>query len=200
MEILVLVLGITAAFIVGFNIKQKMEASRFASMGEIACSVCGLEGVDERGPGSYSCDHCHYDTDAVLSDEKALQVRQIQDLSIALCCLESANMEFEESRHRTRRVTRNGRTTTEHVGPFHARYLEGLEQAEEARKILDHQVRDQPKLTAGLDAIDAIRPPTDTKNGFNERVDEADIHLADAASAIRSARKIRVEAFRHPSA
>ena len=48
-------------------IKKQDDAQRFARLGAVACSVCGQEGVEERGGGSYGCGSCGYDTDTDTS-------------------------------------------------------------------------------------------------------------------------------------
>ena len=188
-----------AAAVVGLIVytHNQSQQNRFAQLGAVACGVCGSEGVTERGGGSYRCGSCGYDTDAEQTPEKARVLEEIQELAIALTCLESADREFHESRHRVVRSTRsNNNRKTENVGPFHDRYLEGMEQAEEACQIMERQVDDHPALGPGIHAISRIPTPADGRAGFNERVSESQALVAEARRCLTSVRTERVMVFR----
>lgn len=177
-------------------VNNQAQTRRLQQLGAVACSVCGVEGVTERGGGSYSCGSCGYDTDAEQTPQRARQLKSLQEIAISISCLESADTEFHESRHRVRQTTRDGQRRNESVGPFHDRYLEGMEQAEEASRILERQVDDHPALGPGIDALSAIPTPADGREGFNARVLEAKDCLAEARRVATKVRAELVDSFR----
>lgn len=189
---------VTVAAVIGLIIyaNNQSQLKRLEQLGAIACQVCGSEGVTERGAGSYHCGSCGYDTDVEQPPERARILLEIQDLAIAISCLESADREFNESRHRVVHTRRDGQRHSKDVGPFHDRYLEGMEQAEEACQILERQVDDHPALGPGIRVLAQVPTPADGRAGFNARVSEAQSYLEQARQCISSVRSERVSAFK----
>ena len=192
----VLLLVVGAAGAAAVYVQQKLRGQRYAQLGTLACSVCDQEGVEERGSGSYRCSACGYDTDAALPPDRAALVREIQELAIAAACMDAARREFEQSKHHTRTTTQNGQQRREDVGPFHDRYLEGIEQAEEASAILRRLVDHLPAVGPALACIGAIEPPTDGREGFNPRADAAAREAWQAQQILIAVRRTRSAAFR----
>ncbi|MFT5681805.1 MAG: chromosome segregation ATPase [Myxococcota bacterium] len=188
--------AIAAVFGLIVHVNNQGQIRRLQQLGGVACNVCGVEGVTERGGGSYACGSCGYDTDTEQTPERARLLKEIQDLAIAISCLENADTEFHESRHRIRKTNRNGRKSTENVGPYHDRYLEGIEQAEEASRILEHQVDDRPTLGPAIDALSGIPIPADGREGFNVRVTESKDCLQVALGCTAKVRAEMVASFR----
>jgi hypothetical protein len=176
-----------------FYIYNQLEVSRLQKLGAVACSVCGAEGVSERGGGSYSCGACGYDTDAEQTPERARLLKDIQEIAIALSCMESADSEFHESRFRS---TRRSDGKTDSVGPYDDRYLEGMEQAEEASRILQRQMDDRPALGTVVGSLADIPTIPEERKSFNAHVTEARACLQVSRSGAAKVRAELVAAFR----
>lgn len=190
------ILGVGAVGALAYFVNQQDQKNRYARLGAVACGVCGAEGVEERGGGSYRCGSCGYDTDAEQPPEKAALVSALQELGIARACLESARREFNESRERVRTYREDGRDRTEKVGPFHDRYLEGTEQANEALAILSRLVDRHAALGSALEALGSIDPPPEGKAGFNAQVNTSVSEVRRAEAVIDTQRRELVQRFR----
>lgn len=189
-------LGVAAVGGLAYVVHQQDQKNRFARLGAVACGICGSEGVSEHGTGGYRCGACGYDTDVEQPPAKAPLVREIQELSIARTCLEGARRELDESRERVHTVYRDGKTHKEKIGPFHDRYLEGIEQSEEAIGILRRMVDEHPGLGPALEALGSIEPPPSGRTGFNAAVSAACAEVDQARAILDTERRVLVQTFR----
>jgi len=162
------------------------------SLASIACSVCGAESVEESDDGTdYRCGGCSYDTRATYPPEVSAGVQQLQDIGIAQGCLETARAEFAGSRHT---VTRE-RGERRERGPYPERYLEGLEQVQEAITLLIPPSDTATVLGTALEELGSIPPPAD-RHRFNVHVSEAIENLDRAKLAVAQARQSLVASLR----
>ena len=195
--IVMVVLGVFGCLAGLVGIQQRREQMRrLAALSTIACAVCGNEHVEERGPGSYRCGSCRYDTDVNHSPQKTALIARTQDVAIAATCLENAIQELDASRHSRRSVNRGGRSRTEDHGPFFDRYLEGIEQTEEALRLLMPVTDVLPSLEAALVSLEQVPPPPSVKAGFNSRVDEAVQLISAAIPVVKAGRAELVVRFK----
>lgn len=121
--------GMLVAMVVALGVGAVLRGGKTYDQFGAACARCGND-VDLVGAG-YACSVCGLDSQDSHSPAVAEQLRRIQQLSIAVSTLESAATEFERSKS----TTSGSGTDSRKQGPFPERYLEGLEQVQEARQI-----------------------------------------------------------------
>lgn len=172
-----------AGFILAVLRKQS-QTRRLAAFDTLTCGLCGSESLAERGPGRYACSACGYDTGAEQTPDQAAAIQQLQDLAIAITCLESATAEFSASRYRP---------GSDSSGPFFEHYLEGIEQIEEALRLLMPVADVMSALEPALSALERVPPPADRKRDFNSRVSAAIELISTAQSTSEDVRAALLE-------
>ena len=160
---------------------RKQKQRRLAELSAIACGVCGATGVEERGPGSYRCSACGYDTDVEVTSARAAAIKQTQDVAIAIVCLENAIKEIDASRY-----MRSSGSDPADNGPFYSRYLEGMEQTEEALRLLMPVADTLPALEDAIAPLEQLPAPPLGRTAFNNAADVAIAHISAALPVIRT--------------